>query len=142
MKERTEDNWEVYDIHDLGDWAHEEEIGYVLDVAPESFDLPEIKKVFSEAGSIFVNAVMGYSALFPEGSMAMYALINENKMAQKLFGGGDTIQDFGTFLPGIFAEAKNDPKYYFFTGGVAILTSIENRSPYGMKPVQALLKED
>ncbi|MDD3562613.1 MAG: phosphoglycerate kinase [Candidatus Cloacimonetes bacterium] len=142
MKERTEDNWEVYDIHDLGDWAHEEEIGYVLDVAPESFDLPEIKKVFSEAGSIFVNAVMGYSALFPEGSMAMYALINENKMAQKLFGGGDTIQDFGTFLPGIFAEAKNDPKYYFFTGGGAILTSIENRSPYGMKPVQALIKAD
>lgn len=87
MKERTEDNWEVYDIHDLGDWAHEDEIGYVLDVAPESFDQPEIKKIFAEAGSIFVNAVMGYSALFPEGSMAMYSLIDENKMAQKLFGG-------------------------------------------------------
>ncbi|MDD3104278.1 MAG: phosphoglycerate kinase [Candidatus Cloacimonetes bacterium] len=142
MKERTEDNWDVFNIHDMADWPKEEEIGYVLDVAPESFDLPEIKQVFSQAGSIFVNAVMGYSTLFPEGSMAMYRLIDENAMAQKLYGGGDTIQDFGTYLPGIFARAKNDPKYYFFTGGGAILTSIEQRSPLGMKPVQALIKED
>lgn len=142
MKERTDDNWDVFNIHDMADWAKEEEIGYVLDVAPESFDLPEIQQVFSQAGSIFVNAVMGYSALFPEGTMAMYRLIDENAMAQKLFGGGDTIQDFGALLPGIFAMAKNDPKYYFFTGGGAILTSIEQRSPFGMKPVQALIKED
>lgn len=142
MKERSDDNWDVYNISDLKDWADDQEIGYVLDVAPESFDLPEIQKIFSQAGSIFVNAVMGYSALFPEGTMAMYRLIDENIMAQKLFGGGDTIQDFGTFLPGIFAKAQNDPKYYFFTGGGAILTAIENRSPLGMKPVQALINKD
>ncbi len=142
MKERTDDNWDVYNISDLREWADDDEIGYVLDVAPESFDLPEIQKIFSEAGSIFVNAVMGYSALFPEGTMAMYRLIDQNLMAQKLFGGGDTIQDFGTYLPGIFSKATNNPKYYFFTGGGAVLTSIYNGSPLGMKPVQALLKED
>ncbi len=141
IDERTEDNWDIYKIADLMKWDQDQPIGYVLDAAPESFELPEVKKIFMEAGTIFVNAVMGYTTLFPEGSMALYSLINENGMAEKLFGGGDTIQDFGVYLPGIFARAKNDPKYYFFTGGGAILSAIENRSPYGMKPVQALIKE-
>jgi len=44
-------------------------------------------------------------------------------------------------LPGLFASAQNDPKYYFFTGGGAILDAIQSRSAYGMKPVQALIKE-
>jgi len=142
IEERSEDNWDIYRIDDLKGWDQTEPIGYILDAAPESFEEEYLSKIFKAAGTIFVNAVMGYTALFPEGSMAMYRLIDENAMAQKLFGGGDTIQDFGSYLPGIFAKAQNDPKYYFFTGGGAILTSIENRSPYGMKPVQALLKED
>ena len=69
----------------------------------------------------------------------MYQLIDTNSSAAKLFGGGDTIQDFKDLLPGVFAKAVNDPGYYFFTGGGAILDAIEQGSPYGMKPVQALL---
>jgi phosphoglycerate kinase len=141
LDQRTEENWDIYNIEDMGAWAQTEEIGYVLDVAPESFELPEVIKIFNAAGTIFVNAVMGYSTLFPEGSMKMYELIDANALAQKLFGGGDTIQDFRTYLPGIFAQAQKDPRYYFFTGGGAILAAIQNRSPLGMKPVQALIKE-
>ena len=92
-----------------------------------------------EAKTIFVNAVMGYTALFGGGTKAMYQLIDKNHDALKLFGGGDTIQDFKDLLPSVFARAANDPKYYFFTGGGAILDAIKQGSPFGMKPVQALL---
>lgn len=141
IEKRETDNWDIYNIKDMGEWACESEIAYVLDTAEESFTLPEIKAVFKQAGTIFVNAVMGYTALFPEGTMAMYRLIDENHTAIKLFGGGDTIQDYKTYLPGLFAAAVNNPKYYFFTGGGAVLDAIQNRSAYGMKPVQALIKE-
>ena len=116
-------------------------LNYVLDASAENFTREEIKKVFQEAGTIFVNAVMGYTALYPEGSMAMYSLIDQCPKAIKLFGGGDTIQDFKEYLPGIFAKAQNDPSYYFFTGGGAILDAIQQGSPYGMKPVQMLIQE-
>ncbi len=116
-------------------------LNYVLDASAENFTREEIKKVFQEAGTIFVNAVMGYTALYPEGSMAMYSLIDQCPKAIKLFGGGDTIQDFKEYLPGIFAKAQNDPSYYFFTGGGAILDAIQQGSPYGMKPVQMLIRE-
>jgi len=141
IEERKEDNWDIYKIEDMGDWATQSEIGYILDAAEESFRLQQVQDVFKQAGTIFVNAVMGYTTLFPEGTMAMYRLIDENHSAVKLFGGGDTIQDYKTYLPGLFASAQNDPKYYFFTGGGAILDAIQSRSAYGMKPVQALIKE-
>jgi phosphoglycerate kinase len=141
IQERTEDNWDAYRISDLKDWDQSEDIGYILDADPDVFELDEIKQVFNGAGTIFVNAVMGYTALFPEGTMEMYRLIDANPKAVKLFGGGDTIQDFGTYLPGVFAQAQNNPRYYFFTGGGAILSAIENRSATGMKPIQALIKE-
>ncbi|MDD3535946.1 MAG: phosphoglycerate kinase, partial [Candidatus Cloacimonetes bacterium] len=141
IEERDESNWDVCCIKDIETWEMESEIGYILDAAEDSFMQPEIIEVFKGAGTIFVNAVMGYTALFPEGTMAMYSLIDTNASAIKLFGGGDTIQDFRSYMPGLFAEAKDNPKYYFFTGGGAILDAIQSRNPYGMKPVQALIKE-
>jgi len=117
-------------------------LNYVLDVSAENFARNEIQKVFLEAGTIFVNAVMGYTALYPEGSMAMYSLIDKCPKAVKLFGGGDTIQDFKEYLPGIFAKAQNDLSYYFFTGGGAILDAIQQGSPYGMKPVQMIMRAE
>ncbi|NLO43558.1 MAG: phosphoglycerate kinase [Candidatus Cloacimonetes bacterium] len=140
IEERKEGSWEVKHISELRAMDNSKPMGYILDAAPESFCDETVVKCFSEAGSFFVNAVMGFSTLFPEGSMAMYSLIDQNKDAVKLFGGGDTIQDFRTYLPGIFAQAQNDEKYYFFTGGGAVLTSIESGSAQGMKPVQALIK--
>ncbi|HOH46745.1 MAG TPA: phosphoglycerate kinase, partial [Candidatus Cloacimonadota bacterium] len=127
-------------IRHLADLVPGTELNYVLDAAPESFADASIIKLFGDAKTIFVNAVMGYTALFGEGTKAMYQLIDQNKTALKLFGGGDTIQDFKELLPGVFAKAANNPQYYFFTGGGAILDAIQQGSAYGMKPVQALLE--
>jgi phosphoglycerate kinase len=135
---RGDKSWSIKDVRKLKKGT---KLGYVLDVAPQSFELEDIKTIFTAAGSFFVNAVMGYTALFPEGSMAMYRLIDGCGKAVKLFGGGDTIQDFKEYLPGVFAQAQNDPKYYFFTGGGAILDAIQQGSAYGMKPVKALLEK-
>jgi phosphoglycerate kinase len=115
-------------------------LNYILDAGAESFDDEKIKAVFAEAGTIFVNAVMGYTTLFKDGTKAMYALIDINKDALKLYGGGDTIQEFKDMLPGVWMKAAFDRQYYFFTGGGAILNAIEQGSPYGMKTVQVLLK--
>jgi len=115
------------------------ELNYILDIAAESFDDPIVAEIFSRAKTIFVNAVMGYTTLFGEGTAAMYSLIDANAKALKLFGGGDTIQDFKELLPGTFSKAVNNSRYYFFTGGGAILDAIQQGSAYGMKPVQALL---
>lgn len=130
------DNWRMHKLQDLKPGT---QLNYVLDLAPESFADEGVKAVFASAETIFVNAVMGYTTLFTAGTKAMYSLIDSCGKAAKLYGGGDTIQDFRDLLPGIFAKAVNDPRYYFFTGGGAILDAIVQGSPYGMKPVQALL---
>jgi len=125
--------------HKLNDLKPGTQLNYVLDAAVESFNDETIKAIFNEAGTIFVNAVMGYTTLFKDGTKSMYTLIDSNKKAIKLFGGGDTIQEFKDLIPGIWMKAANDPNYYFFTGGGAILDAIEQGSPYAMKTVQALL---
>lgn len=131
----------TFRTHKVADLAAGTKLNYVLDAGIESFKDESIKAIFDNAGTIFINAVMGYTTLFKDGTKAMYALIDTNKKALKLFGGGDTIQEFKDLLPGIWMKAANDKNYYFFTGGGAILDAIEQGSPYGMKPVQALLKK-
>jgi phosphoglycerate kinase len=130
-----------YRAHKVSEITPGTKLNYILDADVKSFEDETIKAVFASAGTIFVNAVMGYTGLFKDGTKAMYSLIDTNKTAMKLFGGGDTIQEFKDMLPGIWMKAANDVKYYFFTGGGAILDAIEQGSPYGMKTVQALLKK-
>jgi len=127
--------------HKVADLTAGTKLNFVLDAGIESFKDESIKAVFDGAGTVFINAVMGYTNLFKDGTKAMYALIDTNKKALKLFGGGDTIQEFKDLLPGIWMKAANDISYYFFTGGGAILDAIEQGSPYGMKPVQVLLRK-
>lgn len=125
----------------LKDLKKGEELNYILDAASESFIELDIQAIYMNANTIFVNAVMGYTALFTEGTIAMYSLIERNKMAQKLYGGGDTIQDFKANLPELFESAQRDENYYFFTGGGAVLDAVEQGSPFGMKPVAALIEQ-
>jgi phosphoglycerate kinase len=127
--------------HKVSDLQPGTKLNFLLDAGVESFADPVVKAVFDGAGTIFVNAVMGYTTLFKDGTRTMYSLIDANKTARKLFGGGDTIDDFKNLLPGIWMKAANDPGYYFFTGGGAILDAIEQGSPYAMKTVQALLRK-
>ena len=122
------------------DFSQGRKYDYFLDVAPESFDAPAIREALARARTVFVNAVMGMTPHFGEGSRAIYGLIAENEKALKLFAGGDTLAELKNLQPGVYMLALDDPSYYFFTGGGAVLTAIEEGSPYGLKPVDVLLK--
>ncbi|MDR1046067.1 MAG: phosphoglycerate kinase [Candidatus Adiutrix sp.] len=122
------------------DFKAGQKYAYFLDVAPEALEAPAIREPLARARTIFINAVMGFTPMFWEGSQKMYALIGENEKALKLYGGGDTLTELKNLNPGLYLRALDDPSYYFFTGGGAVLTAIEEGSPYGLKPVAALLK--
>ncbi len=130
-------SWRSRKIKDLKEGM---ELNYVLDAALESYADEQIKRVFGGAKTIFINAVMGYTVLFKDGTKGAYKLIDANEKAKKLFGGGDTIQEFKDLLSDTFAQAVDNDRYYFFTGGGAILDAIERGGPYEMKPVQALIQ--
>lgn len=116
-------------------------LNYVLDAAPQAFEDEKLKNIFAQANTFFVNAVMGFTPHFSDGSQALYSLIDKNKKANKLFGGGDTLQDFKLLLPDVHAAALNDENYYFFTGGGTILKAIKEGTAFGLEPVKALIKK-
>lgn len=113
---------------------------YMLDVDPKSFEQAEIKNIFGEAQTIFVNAVMGFTPHFCEGTRKLNQIVAENVQAAKLFAGGDTLQDMKKINPGIYLTAIDDPSFYLFTGGGAVLKAIEAGSPDEIKTVAALMK--
>jgi len=114
--------------------------GYFLDVAPESFNAPGVAEVIGSAKTIFVNAVMGLTPHFFEGSEKLDRTIDKNRQAQKFYGGGDTLQEFKNLSPGLYLAAMDNAKYYFFTGGGTVLKAIEEGTPYGLEPVKALIE--
>lgn len=116
-----------------------ETLDYICDIAKESFKTEEVHRVFHEAHTIFVNAVMGFTPYFNEGTIALDQLIDDNINAVKLYGGGDTMQELKRLLPGLYITALDSPKYYIFTGGGAVLKAIQEGTPTGLLPVKALL---
>ena len=135
MEGRLEGKHRVHRVQDLkaGD-----ELNYVLDIAHQSFEEPAVHDIFMKARTIFVNAVMGYTPHFNDGTMALDQLIDQNPEATKLYGGGDTMQELKRLLPGLYIVAIDHPKYYIFTGGGAVLKAIEEGTPLGMEPVKVL----
>ncbi len=125
-------------VRHLKDLKEGDELNYVLDVAAESFEDEKIREVFLKGKTIFVNAVMGLTPHFNEGTIALDELIDENRDASKLYGGGDTMQELKRLLPGLYIMALDHPKYYIFTGGGAVLKAIEHGSTDGLEPVKAL----
>jgi phosphoglycerate kinase len=114
--------------------------GYVLDIDPRSFEERVVAGTIGTAKTIFVNAVMGYTPHFSAGSQALDNTIDLNRNAMKMYGGGDTLQEFKNLLPGLYLSVMDDASYYFFTGGGTVLTAIEHGSPYSLDPVQALMR--
>jgi phosphoglycerate kinase len=114
--------------------------GYILDVDARSLEDPEVNKTLRSAKTIFVNAVMGFTPHFTEGSEALDRTIDKNRAAIKLYGGGDTLQEFKSLCPGLYLSVLDDALYYLFTGGGSVLKAIETKSPFGMKPVEALME--
>lgn len=113
--------------------------GYVLDIDPRSFEERSVAEAINSAKTIFVNAVMGYTPYFSAGSQALDNTIDRNRDAMKMYGGGDTLQEFKNLLPGLYLSVMDDASYYFFTGGGTVLTAIERGSPYGLEPIEALM---
>jgi phosphoglycerate kinase len=132
---RFEGQVRVHDIHKLPKGT---KLNYVLDVSDESFKQQHIKDVFHNARTIFVNAVMGLTPWFSEGTIALDQLIDDNEKAVKLYGGGDTMQELKRLLPGLYIVALDSPKYYIFTGGGAVLKAIEENTVSGIEPIRAL----
>jgi phosphoglycerate kinase len=137
LEAREEGKYRTVDIRTL---KQGDKLNYVLDIDPASFSEESVKQVILGAKTIFVNAVMGFTPNFGDGSRAFYALVDENKPAKKLFGGGDTIQEFKNLLMAAYFKAQDNPTYYFFTGGGTILQAIEGGSAYDLEPVKALIR--
>jgi len=114
--------------------------GYGLDIDQRSFSDKKVAGVIGSAKTIFVNAVMGYTPHFTEGSEALDRTIDKNPAAWKFYGGGDTLQEFKSLCPGLYLAVLDDALYYFFTGGGSVLKAIETNDAFGMKPIQALIE--
>ncbi|MBI4648435.1 MAG: phosphoglycerate kinase [Bacteroidia bacterium] len=126
--------------HYVPDLRNGGKLNFVLDAAEDSFKEGNIVNIFKEAKTIFVNAVMGLTPHFNEGTIALDKLIDTNKEAMKLYGGGDTLEEMKRLLPELYMKVLDNPKYYLFTGGGAVLNAIEDGTAFGMEPVKALLK--
>ncbi len=129
-----------YRVHNITSLKSGDSLNYVLDVSNLSFHEQSIIDVFMNAKTVFVNAVMGFTPHFNEGTIALDELIDKNSEAVKLYGGGDTMQELKRLLPGLYIVAIGHPKYYIFTGGGAVLKAIQENSVYGMEPVKALIE--
>jgi phosphoglycerate kinase len=137
LNERVEGKYRSIKIKDFKKGSN---YGYFLDVAPESFDTSLVSNVIGSAKTIFVNAVMGRTPHFFEGSEKLDRTIDQNHNAQKFYGGGDTLQEFKNLSPGLYLAAMDNAKYYFFTGGGTVLKALEEGTPYGLEPVKALIE--
>lgn len=129
-----------YRVHDIRKLKKGTSLNYVLDVAPEAFEDKHVQDIFHNARTVFVNAVMGFTPHFNDGTIALDTLIDENPEAVKLYGGGDTMQELKRLLPGLYIMALDSPKYYIFTGGGAVLKAIEKNSHIGIEPIAELIK--
>jgi phosphoglycerate kinase len=137
MEGKQDGKFRIINIKDLKKGT---KLNYVLDISEQSFLVPEVKDVFHRSKTIFINAVMGYTPYFNEGTIALDKLIDENSDAIKLYGGGDTMQELKRLLPGLYIVALDSPKYYIFTGGGAVLKAIQEGTVTGIEPIKVLIK--
>ena len=139
MEGKTEGEYRAVNT---GDFKRGGKVKYLLDVDPRSLEVPKVKDIISSAKTIFVNAVMGLTPWFFEGSQALYRMIAPNRSAWKLFAGGDTLQELRNLCPGFYLAGLDAPDTYYFTGGGSVLAAIEQGSPYHLEPVEVLLGEN
>jgi phosphoglycerate kinase len=136
LEERVEGKYRTISIRDF---RPGNSYNYILDIDPLSFDDEQVYDAIGTAKTIFVNAVMGFTPHFSAGSAALDQTIDRNSSGMKMYGGGDTLQEFKSLCPGLYLSVMDNATYYFFTGGGTVLTAIEQGSPYGLQPVQALI---
>jgi len=130
-----------YKTISVSDFKSGREYGYIADIDPASFRDGKVHATILDARTILVNAVMGFTPHFIEGSQALDHTIDENRDAIKMYGGGDTLQEFKNLCPGLYLSVMDNARYYFFTGGGTVLTAIGKGSPYGLQPIRALIEK-
>lgn len=136
IENKTEGKYKTVDIRKCKKGTA---LDYICDIAEESFKVPQVVEVFHKAKTVFVNAVMGLTPYFNDGTIALDQLIDKNAGAIKLYGGGDTLQELKRLLPGLYITALDCPNYYIFTGGGAVLKAIQEGTPLKIAPVKALI---
>ncbi len=124
----------------VNDFKEGDQYEYVVDIDPESFAEKNVLKAIFNAKTIFVDSVMGLTPHFSEGSRALDETIDINKSSLKLYGSGDTIQELKNLCSGLYISILDSKRFYFFTGGGTVLHALEKDSPYGIKPIQALME--
>ena len=139
MEGRSENSFRTVSLKEL---RERKKCGFIVDVSPEAFDSSAVKDAFDSSRTIFANAVMGFMPFFGEGSRAMYRLMSSCDRAMKLFGGGDTLQEFKNLCPGEYMAGLDSSGTYYFTGGGSVLTAIEQGTAYGLEPVRILMDRD
>jgi phosphoglycerate kinase len=117
-----------------------DKFNYLLDIDPQSLQTDRIVEIIRSAKTIFVNAVMGLTPPFFQGTQALYELIASNGDAMKLFAGGDTLQELRNLCPEIYEAGMEGSDFYYFTGGGSVLTTLEQGNPYELKPIKALME--
>jgi phosphoglycerate kinase len=136
FNEKLDGRYRTVDIRKINKGG---KLHYILDMDPGSLD--GVRRTFESARTIFVNAVMGLTPTFSDGTKSLYRLIDENEDALKLFAGGDTLQELRNLCPDIYLKGMDHSDYYYFTGGGSVLTTLEKGSPYLLKPIQVLLEK-
>ncbi|UCF56345.1 MAG: phosphoglycerate kinase, partial [Deltaproteobacteria bacterium] len=136
LEEKAEGHYRTVDT---GSMQGGEKFNYLLDIDPQSLEMDRLVEIIRSAKTIFVNAVMGLTPPFFEGTQALYRLIASNGDAIKLFAGGDTLQELRNLCPQIYLAGMDAADYYYFTGGGSVLTTLEQGSPYKLKPIEALM---
>jgi phosphoglycerate kinase len=138
LEKKVDGKFRTININDLkaGD-----KLNFVLDASPQSFENEMVRESVFTARTIFINAVMGFTPNFSDGTIALYNLISDNVNAQKLFAGGDTNMEFKRLLPEKYYNTISDDKFYLFTGGGAVLNAIEEGTAFGIEPIKKLLQQ-
>ena len=138
MEERSAGAFRTISVKDL---KAGNSYGYILDIDPASFE-------DSSVASAIFWAQRRSSSTRSWDSPPISARVHrpsttpltKTALAMKMYGGGDTLQEFKDLCPGLYLSVMDNANYYFFTGGGTVLTAIEQGSPYGLKPVQALIE--
>jgi len=118
-----------------------QKLNFIYDVAMKSFEDERIREAIEKAGTIFVNAVMGYDKVgYEDGTRALLELMAANTHANQFFGGGDTLGTLQKLTPKFHERALKDDKITLFTGGGTILKSIEEGGPYKLPTIKALIE--
>jgi len=131
LEEKAEGHYRTVDT---GSMQGGEKFNYLLDIDPQSLEMDRLVEIIRSAKTIFVNAVMGLTPPFFEGTQALYRLIASNGDAIKLFAGGDTLQELRNLCPQIYLAGMDAADYYYFTGGGRSLCHNVIASPRRARP--------